>query len=81
MYFSQIYLRKFLALFPNAVILAAGGKARERLKRIGAACETCWAFAGPACIIDPQKARDSWRAAGLAIAKRLAAQAASAEQT
>lgn len=75
-YFLTTYLGRFLALFPSAVLLAAGGKARTRLKKFGrlttdgGAFETCWAFTRPAC--NQAAARESWRVAGEAIGRKLA---------
>ena len=69
-YFLTKYLARFLALFPNAIILAAGGKAAERLTKVGHAFERCSAFTKPES--NKPSARESWRVAGLAIARRLA---------
>jgi hypothetical protein len=40
-YFLQTYLKRFLALFPNAILLAAGGKAHARLRRLNIEFESC----------------------------------------
>jgi hypothetical protein len=75
-YFLTAYLGRFLSLFPNAVLLAAGGKARTRLKKLerltnsSLAFDTCWAFTRPAC--NQAAARESWHTAGEAIRRRLA---------
>lgn len=75
-YFLTTYMGRFLALFPNAVLLAAGGKAQARLKKFrrltnsGVAFETCWAFTRPAC--NQAAARESWHVAGEAIRRGLA---------
>ena len=77
-YFLQKYLGRFLALFPNALLLAAGGKSRVRLNRFARqtktsiAFESCWAFTRPGC--NRVKAHESWRRAGEVIKRRLAAQ-------
>ena len=73
-YFSEHYLRRFLALFTNAVVLAAGKKAHERLTKLGIPHESCWAFTRPGC--NQKMARDSWREAGSAIRETLAARTA-----
>ncbi len=69
-YFSSKYLGRLLALFPDAVILAAGGKARDRLQTMGVAFEECWAFTRPGS--NRREAHESWRVAGLAVARKLA---------
>lgn len=69
-YFSSRYLKRLLALFPGAVVISAGGKAKKRLQRIGVESEHCWAFTRPGC--NRAEARESWRAAGRAAAARLA---------
>lgn len=69
-YFLQTYLKQFLALFPNAIILAAGGKAQTRLRSVHAEFEGCSAFTRPES--NKPSARESWRRAGQAIASRLA---------
>jgi len=77
-YFSQKYLGRFLALFPHALLLAAGGKSRVRLNRFakqtktGVAFESCWAFTRPGC--NRAKAHESWRNVGEVIKQRLAGQ-------
>ena len=68
-YFLDRYLPRLLALFPDAVVLAAGAKARERLRSIGVVAESCWAFTRPGCL--QPRARESWRASGMAIARKL----------
>lgn len=80
-YFLKNYLRRFLQLFPNAVLLAAGStKPRtrlERLKRLAHAefqFECCWAFTKPACTIFKQRAEDSWRQTGRSIRSKLEGQ-------
>lgn len=70
-YFLARYLTRFIKLFPDAVVIAAGAKAKQRLKSIGVEFEHCWAFTRPAC--NHPKARESWRATGRAVAARLAA--------
>ncbi|GAA3975842.1 hypothetical protein GCM10022278_35900 [Allohahella marinimesophila] len=65
-YFSNTYLRELLRLFPNALILAAGGKARDRLRRLGVDYEHCWAFTRPGC--NRREAHESRAAAGKALA-------------
>ena len=61
-YFRKIYLEPFMNLFPNAVILAAGAKARDRLKPFGIEFIECSAFTRPES--NKPRARDSWRQAG-----------------
>lgn len=68
-YFLKTYFGEFLALFKNAIILAAGGKAKDRLKKFGVEFVGCWAFTRPGC--NQQKAKDSWRDAGIAIAQKI----------
>lgn len=68
-YFSATYLKKLLALFPNATIVASGGKARDRLKKLNIDFDYCWAFTRPGC--NQKKAKESWRVAGEKIRKRL----------
>jgi hypothetical protein len=77
-YFLQKYLGRFLALFPHALLLAAGGKSRVRLNRFAkqtknsVAFESCWAFTRPGC--NQAKAHESWRRVGEVIKRRLAGQ-------
>lgn len=68
-YFLDTYLKRFLKLFPNAVILAAGGKAQDRLHRIEADFIPCSAFTRPES--NKEHARESWQQAGLQIAAQL----------
>lgn len=68
-YFMREYLQPFLALFPNAVILAAGSKAHHRLAKLDVEFESCWAFTRPGC--NKKGARDSWEKAGLSIRRTL----------
>jgi hypothetical protein len=65
-YFSHTYLQRFLALFPNAIVLAAGGKAQSRLRSVHAEFEHCSAFTRPES--NKSRAQESWRRAGQAIA-------------
>src|ERR1019366_8915203 len=46
-YFLNTHLTRFLALFPNAVILAAGRKAQLRLRSVHVEFESCSAFTRP----------------------------------
>jgi hypothetical protein len=69
-YFLWTYLKRFVALFPNAIILAAGGKAQRRLKLINADFECCSAFTRPES--NKPHARDSYRRAAEAIKAKLA---------
>jgi hypothetical protein len=69
-YFERKYLTRFLTLFPNAVILAAGGKAQERLRRVDAEFESCSAFTKPES--NKPRALDSWCLAGHEIGRKIA---------
>jgi hypothetical protein len=69
-YFLHTYLSRFLALFPNAIVLAAGGKAHSRLRNVHIECEHCSAFTRPES--NKPRARDSYRRAGQTIAGKLA---------
>jgi hypothetical protein len=70
-YFLHTYFKRFLALFPNAVILAAGGKAQSRLRSIHhIEFESCSAFTRPES--NKPRAKDSWQRAGQVIGRRLA---------
>ncbi len=66
-YFLNSYLKPFLAQFPNATMVAAGGKSSQRLNRLGVPHEKCWAFTRPGC--NRQEARDSWARVGAIIAE------------
>lgn len=68
-YFSKTYLNRILALFPDVIIVAAGAKSRDRLKRAGVPHEYCWAFTRPGC--NQRKAKESWRDVGTAIREKL----------
>lgn len=68
-YFLARYLPKILESFPNAVVLAAGAKARDRLRQIGRDFEVCSAFTKPES--NKPRARQSWHDAGKAVASRL----------
>lgn len=68
-YFSNNYLGRFLSLFPNAVVLAAGSKAQKRLTRLGVEFESCSAFTKPES--NKPKAHESWKEAARRIAARL----------
>ena len=70
-YFEQEYLTRFVAMFPQALILAAGGKAQARLKRIGVDFIKSYAFTKPASN-NTKKAIPSWRSASQQIAERIA---------
>ena len=70
-YFLDTYLRRLLSLFPNAVILAAGGKAQQRLSWINIKPIPCSAFTRPEA--NKERARKSWRVAGEQIAAILSA--------
>jgi hypothetical protein len=67
-YFLPRYLVRFLSLFSNATIVAAGAKARDRLRQLGVPHESCWAFTRPGC--NQPAARESWRAVGCAVRER-----------
>lgn len=58
-YFLEHYLSRFLSLFPQAQLLAVGGKARDRLKKLGVEFYTCSAFNNPEA--NKPRARESWR--------------------
>ena len=68
-YFLEAYLKRFLGLFPNAVILAAGGKAQQRLSWIKVDFVSCSAFTRPEA--NKPRARESWMRAGIEIAQAL----------
>jgi len=68
-FFLQRYLPRLLNLFPNAVFLAAGGKAAQRLKTLGVAFETCSAFTRPES--NKPRARASWQEVGSRLAAKL----------
>jgi hypothetical protein len=69
-YFLCTYLKRLLALFPNAIVLAAGGKAQSRLRSLDIEFEHCSAFTRPES--NKPSARDSYCRAGQAITGRLA---------
>jgi len=64
------YLKNQLALFPNALVVAMGGKAKKRLKRIGINnVEQAHAFGKPGCY--QNEAYPSWvRVAGILTQRR-----------
>jgi hypothetical protein len=68
-YFLGEYLHPFLDLFPDAIIVAAGGKARRRLARLRIPFEHCWAFTRPGC--NRREAHESWLRAGRSIRSQL----------
>jgi hypothetical protein len=68
-YFSEKYFYRLLDMMPNAVVLAAGGKAQERLKRMGVDYVKCASFMRPGCNADKNKA--TWPIAGLMIRESL----------
>ena len=64
-YWRQHYAHRLFALFPHAVVLAAGGKAQERLRRLGIDFIGCGAVTTPGCNF--KKVKDSWPVAGQGI--------------
>lgn len=70
-FFNQTYLRRLIALFPSAVLIAAGGKAQRRLTAANVTFIGCSALTRPES--NKPKARESWRRGGLAVAAKLAA--------
>jgi hypothetical protein len=68
-YFLRTYLSRFVALFPNAIILAAGGKAKHRLISMNIDHVACSAFTRPES--NKPRAKVSWSDAGKKIAERL----------
>jgi hypothetical protein len=76
-YFLEVYLCRFISLFTNAVVLAAGGKAKARLQRLARLTQTPLAFEECRAFTKPEsnkaRAHDSWRLAGEAIKSKLAA--------
>jgi len=56
------YAHKLFGLFPHAVVLAAGGKAQERLRRLGVDFIGCGAVTKPGCNF--KKVKESWPRAG-----------------
>jgi len=65
---GEDYLLPQLMLFPRAIVVALGGKAHQRLKRLGIPHEEAHALAPPGC---NQKAADpSWRRIGELVRRR-----------
>ena len=64
-YWRQHYAHRLFGLFPHAVVLAAGGKAQERLRRLGIDFIGCGAVTKPGCNF--KKVKESWPVAGKAI--------------
>jgi len=58
---ASIYLARQLALFPNATVVAFGGKAKDYMKMIGGAWLPASALSPPGCNF--AAARPSWEAA------------------
>lgn len=69
-YFVDTYLKRFVDLFPNAIILAAGDTPQERLDWIEVDYVPCAAFTRLQEVT--AQARESWEWAGETIAQRLA---------
>lgn len=76
-YFTRTYLKRFIALFPNAIFLAAGGKARNRLRPLQIPFEQCSALTRPES--NKPRAHKSWAAAGARIRSMLAGDDAPSE--
>lgn len=57
-YFSEQYFRRLLSLSGNPVIIAAGRKASDRLRRYGVAHLHCWALTKPGSY--RKAAKSSW---------------------
>jgi hypothetical protein len=68
-YWRVKYAYRLFGLFPNAVVLAAGGKAQERLRRLGIDFVGCGAVTKPGCNF--KKVKDSWSRAGKTICEQL----------
>lgn len=68
-YFSNTYLTRFLSLFPNAIVVAAGAKARDRLRKLNVRHLHCSALTRPES--NKPAARESWRTTGMEIARLL----------
>ena len=68
-YWRQKYAHRLFGLFPHAVVLAAGGKAQERLRRLGIDFIGRGAVTKPGCNF--KKVKDSWPRAGTEIADLL----------
>lgn len=73
-YWRQHYSHRLIDLFPHAVILAAGNKAQERLRRLGIDFIGCGAVTKPGCNF--KKVKDSWPLAGKSIKDLLLKRAA-----
>lgn len=68
-YFNDKYLTQFIVMFPNAAILAAGAKTRDRRKRAKVDYIECSAFTRPEC--NKPCAKQSWIDAGKATAAKI----------
>ena len=68
-YWRQHYAHRLFGLFPDAVVLAAGLKAQDRLKRLGIDFVGCYAVTLPGS--NTKKNKDSWPVAGKAISNLL----------
>lgn len=71
-YFIDNYLGRFIALFPNAIVLAAGAKARDRLNALSVPFEQCSALTRPES--NKPRAIKSWRRVGKSIASMLSSE-------
>jgi len=68
-YFLDHYLSRLLGLFPHAQLLAAGAKARDRLKKLGVEFHACSAFTKPES--NKPRAKESWRETAVRIREQL----------
>jgi hypothetical protein len=76
-HFLAHYLPDFLALFPQAIVVAAGSKAAQRLERVSGSFKRCSALTMPEA--NKPRARESWRAVGESIQNQLQRRVFSAE--
>jgi len=68
-YWRQKYAHRLFGLFPHAVVLAAGKKAQDRLRRLGIDFVGCGAVTKPGCNF--KNVKDSWPRAGKQISDLL----------
>jgi hypothetical protein len=65
---AETYLAAQVALFPNAIVAAFGGKARRDVERLGIAHIGAFALAPPGC--NQRAARPSWERVIAAVVER-----------
>ncbi len=68
-----VHLRRFVKIFPNAVVVAAGAKARDRARRAGISHISMGALTPPGS--NQHKIRETWRIAAAEVRQRLASAA------